>query len=849
MNFASKLAAWLIVIAGTSVVFAGTPPGSVHVNQDSTDPASIERFGPAYRYPRSGWVVLHIEGEPYERGYQHGRLMADEIADYVRSLASLRSVKAPSDGWRDARLTVDAVFLRRYNKEFLEEMKGIADGAAAGGAKFEGRPLDLLDIAVVNSEIELAFLDSALEATPVGLEGKRFPEPVQTAPARPGPPHCSAFAATGPATADGKIVFGHITMFNLAMVRFFHVRLDVKPNRGHRVLMQTYPGGIQSGMDYYMNDAGLLVAETTIKQTRFDIAGEALASRIRRALQYSNSIDSAVEILKKDNNGMYTNEWLLGDVKTDEIAMFELGTRKSKLWRSGNNEWPGGTEGFYWGCNNAKDLEVRLETIAGLDDRPVNVVFHPSERDIKWISLYKSHKGKIDVDFGFEAFTTPPLAAYPSCDAKFTTSELAKELKTYAIFGPPLERTWAPTSAQKLAQPSIEPLVPNDWTLLSAEPPASSNRDLHVVDLPLSSHNSASTRSRGESNAPVAQFAPPRRSPVWRGTITPADDRDIWLAAAFADYERIVAHEKSIHELSFSTKARESALAIARFGPWTRYKTAAVRLGRDIPLIQTQTDYESNDWYEIAAGKGVLVLEELRKKLGEEKFIAMMDEFGRSHAGKPATTAEFRAAAEKAHGGSLAEFFDRVLEEKTPSFERSAGFWSIDSFEAEPDKAVIVYGTLNERAAQRESADLLQAAIRRRWTNITVPIVSDREATEEILKSHHVILIGRPATNAIAARYASAFPIHFGTASFTIDGETYAAAHSAVSVSAANPLNPRFSFVLNAGLSAWSTWTHAESRQDDRRAEPAQAVVFPASGGSRSIVFTNKDLVVREASN
>ncbi len=144
----------------------------------------------------------------------------------------------------------------------------------------------------------------------------------------------------------------------------FNVWLDVKPAQGHRVLMQTYPGGIQSGMDYYLNDAGLIVAETTIAQTQFDPDGQALASRIRKALQYADSIDSAVAILSKKNNGLYTNEWLLADTKTNEIAMFELGTRKSKLWRSSKDEWFGGTEGFYWGCNNAKDLDVRLETVA-----------------------------------------------------------------------------------------------------------------------------------------------------------------------------------------------------------------------------------------------------------------------------------------------------------------------------------------------------------------------------------------------------------------------------------------------------------------------------------------------------
>src|SRR5262249_11180161 len=57
------------------------------------DPKSVERYGLAYRYPQAGWVVLHIEGEPYERGYQHGRLMAPEIAGNIRCFATVLSSK------------------------------------------------------------------------------------------------------------------------------------------------------------------------------------------------------------------------------------------------------------------------------------------------------------------------------------------------------------------------------------------------------------------------------------------------------------------------------------------------------------------------------------------------------------------------------------------------------------------------------------------------------------------------------------------------------------------------------------------------------------------------------------
>ena len=327
------------------------------------DPRSVQRYGPAYRYPQEGWIVLHIEGEPYQRGCQHGRLMAEEIAAHVRCFAAVRSPKAPADGWKATRTLVDALFLRRYHKEYLEEMKGIADGASAAGARFEGRPLDLLDIVTVNSWSEVETLDHALAAMPTGLEALRFPQEGPQAKAEPKPMHCSAFAANGKATRDGKIVFGHITMFSLYPSGFYNVWLDVKPARGHRVFMQTYPGGIQSGLDYYFNDAGLLVCETTLAQTRFDIKGMTVPSRIRQALQYADGIDKAVEILQEGNNGLYTNEWLLADIKTNEIAMFELGTHKSKLYRSSKNEWYGDTEGFYWGCNNTKAVSYTHLTL------------------------------------------------------------------------------------------------------------------------------------------------------------------------------------------------------------------------------------------------------------------------------------------------------------------------------------------------------------------------------------------------------------------------------------------------------------------------------------------------------
>jgi hypothetical protein len=874
------------------------------------DPRSVQRDGPAYRYPQAGWIVLHIEGKPYERGCQHGRLLAPEIAAHVRCFAAVRSPKAPADGWRATRTIVNSLFLRRYDREFLEEMKGIADGASAAGARFDNRPIDLLDIVALNSWPELETLNSALEATPTGLEGIRFSQegPKAMPPAKP--MHCSAFAATGPATRDGKIVFGHITMFSLYPSSFYNVWLDVKPANGHRVLMQTYPGGIQSGLDYYINDAGILVCETTLAQTHFDIQGQAVASRIRRALQDADRIDQVVAVLEKANNGLYTNEWLLADIKTNEIAMFELGTYKSKLWRSSKDEWYGGTRGFYWGCNNAKDLAVRLETVAAVDGRPSNVIFRPSSRDRTWLRLYDQHRGKMDADFGKLAFTTPPLAAFHSVDAKFTTSDLAHDLKTWALFGPPLGRTWQPTREERERYPEVRPLVSNPWAILHARPPAASKTRDHIVDLP-----AIGTAPRRPEDAP-----PPPTVPAWHGTLLPAGDADVWLAAAFADCERIAALENALRKRSHDSKlsaADRDELALALFAYRADYELGA-RARPETALARIHRDDRDNDWYRVASGKGVLLLHSLRRQMGGKAFEAMMDAFGRDHAGKSVTATQFQAHVEKWVSNRRGDFFEPWLNRtglprfqlgKVEASQAARGFevavevrqeagsppavidvtvetakgevtrpvrlegasarlvietterplrvvvdkygftaranggpFSVLTFGNELEETLIVYGTADEKATNREAAEALQQALRERGPNITVPIKADTEVADRDLQSRHLLLIGRPDSNPLLARFRDALPVTFGSRSFAVRGEVYAHPGSAVLAAAENPLNKRYSLVVVAGLGAAST-LRAAPYLGLRVRRAAEVVVVPHDGPARSLVVPARDLV------
>src|SRR5262249_29116143 len=158
------------------------------------------------------------------------------------------------------------------------------------------------------------------------------------------------------------------------------------------------------------NSAGIVLTETTLRQTQFNGEGTPLTNRCRKAMQYGSTIDDVVKVLVEKNNGLYTNEWLLGDANTNEIAMLELGTNQHKLHRSGKNEWlMKGAEGFYWGCNNTKCEEVRIDAITSLVGRPHDLSWRPSDRDKVWLKLFEQNHGKIDAEFGKRAFATPPL--------------------------------------------------------------------------------------------------------------------------------------------------------------------------------------------------------------------------------------------------------------------------------------------------------------------------------------------------------------------------------------------------------------------------------------------------------
>ncbi len=729
------------------------------VNIDEVSPAeswpareAVRTFGPGYRYPAAGWIYLHIEGKPYDRGYQHGYLMAKEIPEYLTRCAIELGQKADEQTWNTYRTTANALFLRGFDREILEEMRGIADGANAGGAKFLGRKLDLIDIVLSNTTVELSELASAMPVTRTGIEDSHFSLPPYAMKHDAALDHCSAFAATGPATRDGKMIIGHVTWWPQTLAEQTNVMLDIKPETGHRMLIQSYPGGIESGTDWYQNDAGIILTETTIHQTPFNVEGTPIAFRARMAIQYGGNIDEVVKQLGTRNNGLYTNEWIIGDAKNNEIAMYELGTYHTKLWRSSKNEWFGGTTGFYWGDNNAKDLAVNLENMPDPQGAPGYVPYVPGPRDLAWMDLYQKYKGQIDEQFGFKAYDSAPLVASSTMDAKIATADMANHMLVWAEFGRPNESVAAPHE-------SNYGLFPGGYHLFSAEASDALKASITANE---------QGRLQGKNvQPPVHKPAPiswhDRTDKLWNGWLLPASDANIWFVAGSAEYYRLL-QSADVDKAITAQKIRYRGLNLSADSPMKRFR-----------LEQTA---------------GVLFLDSLRCKMGNDAFLKLMDGY-------------FAANTTKTSNRTVVSSTRRDAKYEKPDPGEGPAYLPGD-IERKLASAVIVYGTSREAATNRYVAEQLQIRYRERGQR-DVPIYKDFEASDALLANKDVIFVGRPETNSALASWRDKINLDYDGALFKLDGITYSSERNALVYSAKNPHDPAHMVLVYAGNSPLET--------------------------------------------
>jgi hypothetical protein len=346
------------------------------------------------KHMRAGWTRITIRGGPKERGFAHGQLMKEE---FDRIMVTQDYVCMDSYGYTRKALAdvIPALYsetMRNKYPEVYEEIEGIHAGLKSRGSKYT-----LNDVILWNLFYTIGYMVSHLpelvHANPELNEkyGHIFAEGGSATSHEGGAgDKCSAFIAVGDWTKDGKIVCAHNTFDNFIDAQFESVILEIKPTKGHNLIMQTAPCQVSSGTDYYVAGNTFIVTETTIGGfMKFKLA-DPITCRIRKAVQYANSLDEYDEILSDGNGGDYANSWLIGDTKTNEIMRIELGLDYKKVEKKKN--------GYFIGYNAPTDAKIRnLECInTGYRD----IRRHQGARQVRLEQLMTKNKGQIDVERG-----------------------------------------------------------------------------------------------------------------------------------------------------------------------------------------------------------------------------------------------------------------------------------------------------------------------------------------------------------------------------------------------------------------------------------------------------------------
>lgn len=381
---------------------------------------------------QEGWKILHVYGEPYQRGFAHGYLLKRELARTKKVLLFLLKHElnvSYREYIRTSNRLIKPAVKQRY-PELYDEMRGIS----AGG------DISLDFIVAWNAYMSLYsyYKDGAVIK-------------------------CSAFIATGDATKHGDIVMGHNTHCDFACGQLQNIVMYVFPSQGSSFVMQTAPGYVCSGTDWFICSTGIIGCETTISGINYKpVFGDPYFCRIRHAMQYGKTLDDYDTIMTTRNAGDYAGSWQFGDVNTGEIMLFEIALKEKNVKRTKN--------GVFFGTNSAMGENIRKKETTDIDHENITtsvgaryhrfreLVGNGSETRVgKYYGKITAENAKTiladhhdpymkreqlgmrgickHVESSDEHCNRPPHSLFGCVDAKTTNSEMARRLAFNGRFG------------------------------------------------------------------------------------------------------------------------------------------------------------------------------------------------------------------------------------------------------------------------------------------------------------------------------------------------------------------------------------------------------------------------------
>ncbi|MCD6571589.1 MAG: hypothetical protein J7L53_12890 [Deltaproteobacteria bacterium] len=274
---------------------------------------------------QAGHYILHLEGSAYEMGYQHGILLKDQVQENINNVpAELLSemgldeeTKAIINEVAPVLLGIVGEIMEPYiPDELRQELKGVCDGAGVPYIKAVGLHTFLDSTEYISAIVENTkdILDKYPKKTLLkdipGIKERLsdVPQKLRTllmgldcntlkALGALSPKACTIFGAWGNATDTHKTIFARgldfpwmPTLVKNSVLTFY------KPDKGipfASLGWAGYIGGLSG-----MNIAGLTFGETTCSSKSATLLGEPFFFLCRDVLQFSETIDEAIDRIK-----------------------------------------------------------------------------------------------------------------------------------------------------------------------------------------------------------------------------------------------------------------------------------------------------------------------------------------------------------------------------------------------------------------------------------------------------------------------------------------------------------------------------------------------------------------------
>ncbi len=421
----------------------------------------------------NGKYLMHLEGDPYEMGYQQGCLAPEAVQrmtkEFVKSV--LEGYDIPEDmipGLIKLGKEVAKENERYIPSEFIEEMKGIADGA-----RDRGYDVSYEDVLLLNLGFDVVLSVAYPIATPIVAWQDK--EGIA----------CDGFVAMDDATSDGRVLMGRSFMFNPKIFHEVAMLIEQYPDRGHRFVSVSAPGFV--GVTAAMSSAGIAVGMDMVPamNTKPFVSGMGCLLTARQVVQYADELSDAVNMIKGSKRGV---PWLyiIGDGQGREKggAVVEVSADKFAV-RYMDYEYPSWAEKL----NLPKQVEDKDDLVVLANHYIVPEMYSAvsyAVEDSLWryetlTNLILQNYGLIDVEKGKELvdYLHPPNYGYYGQDenipvgASRTLFDLTN-LELWSLYGiysdpwanwqlrqedsvPGLDKAWKDTEG-RVAGPDWKPL-------------------------------------------------------------------------------------------------------------------------------------------------------------------------------------------------------------------------------------------------------------------------------------------------------------------------------------------------------------------------------------------------------